>query len=104
MSRLWPLFGRILSSSPIGFRVAQSVPSRLVSTGAISRSNYEGDGKTTVSFVDHQTGGFLMVEKMNRYGFQLSNGAFALGPIILFPTVIFRVRFIFLLITIYYGN
>lgn len=60
------------------------------------QNNYEGDGKTTAVSIDADLAKYIIVDSYNEKGFRLSNGAFAYGPIIMFPNVIFQVCFLFL--------
>lgn len=60
--------------------------------------SYEGPGKTTASFLDDEVGQYLMINSINDRGFKLTNGAFAVGPIILFPSFLFRVSIMILFI------
>lgn len=53
--------------------------------------NYEGPGKTTASFLNNEIDKFLIIDSVNDEGFWLSNGAYAQGPIILFPSFVFSV-------------
>lgn len=53
--------------------------------------NYDGPGRTTTSFLNDDIGKFLIIDSVNDEGFWLSNGAYAQGPIILFPSFVFSV-------------
>jgi len=52
--------------------------------------SYEGDGKTTVTIINKDMAGYLLVDAYARHGFRLSNGLFALGPIALFPSTVLQ--------------
>ncbi len=52
--------------------------------------SYEGDGKTTVTIVNKDYSGYLLVDAYSSLGFRLSNGLFAFGPIALFPATILQ--------------
>ena len=56
--------------------------------------NYEGDGKTTISDMKDDVRQHVMIDAYSIKGFALSNGAFALGPLILFPNVFLSVSLI----------
>jgi NADH dehydrogenase [ubiquinone] 1 alpha subcomplex assembly factor 3 len=56
---------------------------------SISRSSrlesYEGDGKTTVTVLNHEIDSPLMIDSYNYNGFKLNNGFSVYGPVALFP-------------------
>ncbi|XP_054164628.1 NADH dehydrogenase [ubiquinone] 1 alpha subcomplex assembly factor 3-like [Oppia nitens] len=52
--------------------------------------SYEGDGKTTVTIINKDHLGFLLVDSYSERGFRLSNSLFAYGPIALFPSTVLQ--------------
>lgn len=48
-------------------------------------STYDGDGKTSVSIMNNEVEGSLMVNAFSQMGFRLNNGMMVLGPMALFP-------------------
>ncbi|CAB3362782.1 Hypothetical predicted protein [Cloeon dipterum] len=58
---------------------------QLTQADAQKRSNYEGPGKTTVSFLNEDADNGLLVDSYSQLGFRLSNGVFVVGPVALFP-------------------
>ncbi|XP_075231783.1 NADH dehydrogenase [ubiquinone] 1 alpha subcomplex assembly factor 3 [Lycorma delicatula] len=51
--------------------------------------SYEGDGKTTVTFLSTEAEERLLITSFNQFGFRLHNGIFILGPMVIFPRTIF---------------
>ncbi|XP_059482885.1 NADH dehydrogenase [ubiquinone] 1 alpha subcomplex assembly factor 3 [Neocloeon triangulifer] len=49
------------------------------------RTNYDGPGRTTVSFSNEDSDVGLLVDSYSQIGFRLSNGVFVVGPVALFP-------------------
>ena len=68
---------------------------RTINTTSWNRG-YEGDGKTVATDLQEQIGKYIVVKSFNEYGFYLTNSAFALGSLILFPNVFLSVSFSFL--------
>lgn len=48
-------------------------------------STYEGDGKTTVSILNKEVDGGLMINAFSQMGFRLNNGMMVIGPMAIFP-------------------
>lgn len=46
---------------------------------------YEGDGKTTVSILNQEAEGGLMINAFSQMGFRLNNGMMVIGPMAIFP-------------------
>ena len=61
-------------------------------TGAMPSGggSYDGDGKTTVTIVNKDMMGYLLVDAYSETGFRLSNEHFAYGPIALFPSTVLQ--------------
>lgn len=61
-------------------------------TGALPSGggSYDGDGKTTVTIVNKDVTGYLLVDSYSSTGFRLSNQLFAYGPIALFPSTVLQ--------------
>lgn len=64
-----------LQTPPLTRPFSQSAP----------RPNYEGDGKTTVTILNHEIDSPLMVDGYHENGFKLNNGFNVRGPMALFP-------------------
>lgn len=52
---------------------------------------YEGDGKTTVTFLDTEMSDMVVIKSFRDDGFVLNNNVFVHGSILLFPNMIFCV-------------
>lgn len=73
---------------------------RLVHLNGVKRSvvagsgagggSYEGDGKTTVTIINKDVMGYLLIDAYSSRGFRLSNDMFAIGPIALFPSTVLQ--------------
>lgn len=63
---------------------------RTLTTGKILANNYEGDGKTTVTILNRELKHLIMIDTFSNYGFRLSNGVFAMGPMAAFPRTILQ--------------
>lgn len=50
-----------------------------------SHRNYEGDGKTTITILNHEIDSPLMVDGYHENGFRLNNGFNVRGPMAIFP-------------------
>lgn len=46
---------------------------------------YDGDGKTSVSVLNKEEDGALMINAYSQIGFRLNNGMFVVGPMVIFP-------------------
>jgi len=53
-----------------------------------SNPNYEGDGRTTVTILNHETDSPLLIDAYHENGFILNNGFTARGPIAIFPQTV----------------
>lgn len=63
--------------------------SRLIYNYFQNRSySYEGDGKTTVSFLSRDAEDLIMINGYSKLGFRLTSGLFTVGPVIVFPRTI----------------
>lgn len=46
---------------------------------------YDGDGKTSVTVLNKEEDGALMINAYSQTGFRLNNGMFVVGPMVIFP-------------------
>lgn len=72
----------LLRSMLNGTKRINSVARYSLQTGTAS---YEGDGKTTVSILNQEVEGGLMINAFSQMGFRLNNGMMVLGPMAIFP-------------------
>ncbi|KAI1285200.1 NADH dehydrogenase [ubiquinone] 1 alpha subcomplex assembly factor 3 [Halotydeus destructor] len=52
--------------------------------------SYEGDGKTTVTFLNNEEHDLLQISTYSPVGFRLASGTFLMGPVAMFPRTIFH--------------
>lgn len=64
--------------------------SRTLTTSRSLTSNYEGDGKTTVTILNREHKNLIMIDTYSQLGFRLNNGIYALGPLAAFPRTILQ--------------
>lgn len=62
--------------------IARCTTAQAVVTGT---STYEGDGKTSVSILNQEIDGGLMINSFSQMGFRLNNGIMVIGPMAIFP-------------------
>lgn len=65
------------------------IPRRFYPTNetAFFKGSYDGSGKTTITILNEEKHA-LMIDSYNKYGFQLNNGVFLIGPIAIFPKTV----------------
>jgi len=63
---------------------------RTLTTSKTLASNYEGDGKTTVSILNREYKHLIMINSYSKLGFRLNNGIFTIGPLAAFPRTVLQ--------------
>lgn len=63
---------------------------RFFGTSTVCHSNYEGDGKTTVSILNIDYNQLVLINTMSTHGFRLNNGIFVVGPVAVFPRTVLQ--------------
>lgn len=64
--------------------------SRTLTTSKMLSSNYEGDGKTTVTVLNSEYKHLIMIDSYSDCGFRLNNGIYTVGPLAAFPKTVLQ--------------
>jgi len=85
-ARLWKEGAKCQNWAALSLIPGGSTQKRWFNTG--DNPNYEGDGRTTVTILNHEADSPLLIDAYHENGFVLNNGFTARGPIAIFPRTV----------------